>query len=148
MRRRFLRPLKRVNLTVLYSFYFLETCKSHRVIYYSTLWPKQTCFLGSRCYQIPIGIKFFATKKFSKKMTNFLHCSNSSASPPPTREGPFGTFLLHLYTKLRSFTRILCDDPAASPPDAVSWAGLVHTHAKDTTGLGGPNSLKLLLLLL
>ena len=71
LRRRLLRPLKRVNLTVLYSFYFLEACKSHRVIYYSTFWPKKTCFLGSRCSQIPIGIKFFTTKKFSKKNNQF-----------------------------------------------------------------------------
>ena len=33
-------------------------------------------------------------------------------------------------------------------PDAVSSAELVGTHVKDQTGLGGPNSLKLLLLLL
>ena len=53
--------------------------------------------------------------------------------------------MLHLYTKLRSFTCTLGGDRSDYPPDAVSVAGLVHTHAKDTTGLGGPNSLKLLL---
>ena len=35
-------------------------------------------------------------------------------------------------------------DNADYPPDAVSLWGLVSTHVKDITGLGAPNSLKLL----
>ena len=101
LRRRFLRPLKRVNLTVLYSFYFLETCKSHRVIHYSTLWPKQTCFLGSRCSQIPIGIKFFTTKQFSKTKKK-LHDAAASKIKIPIQNPGFEATTLTTPEKSKS----------------------------------------------
>ena len=41
-------------------------------------------------------------------------------------------------------TRLQGAQTTDSPRDAVSVSGLGSTHAKDQTGLGGPNSLKLI----
>ena len=46
------------------------------------------------------------------------------------------------------FTCVLGDDRSDYLRDAVSSAELVGTHVKDQTGLGGPNSLKLVYIVL
>ena len=94
-----------------------------------------------------MGFYFLTRKNFTKKSPKIL----LNAEEPHTRchqewvpEESKSQLLIQIIYLLHAFWAMT---PRPSPPYAVSASGLVSTHVKDLTGLGGPNSLKLLLLI-
>ena len=63
VRRRHLGPLKRVNLSVLYTSFFVGKCKSQRCIHDSTLWHKKIASLGGGRSQHCLGFYVFCNEK-------------------------------------------------------------------------------------